>query len=477
MVIKTKEFDRQLSRDVSWITINRKLPLWQKGSYKIKEWGDTISDIDFQARVYLTPQLINIITGVIRKNSRPSSPFMFIHMSVGKYKEYEVPWTIDEHGGCDFDLKRAHDWLDWFIEQNLVPQSTISYITSKLYSESMKIRDLIDVENVLHPYAEIIWRLEDINRGFVERDGHRYYLLDQMKKETPVMEYIYRYKGDGYVAIDVGLVDKKYKTGPTEKMYRYYTDDWYKIMKSFRWKLNEDDKPGYFAAMRQVDDLISLKYTIGLIQKLEKHKLLPRNERVKMVLNVYKGLDKIINEEYKYDDHIREVIRELGNYNEISFPELGNFMYEKINHILKKYVLYYASKLKDGDRETALLYLHRGVESQIPTSQETIKSRSNVGVKCPFFSTSMDDLEKLMGLAVRMDLPHEKIIDCFSQVSTQLGLSVTDIIQEVVGDNNLSIVSGSDGVIFREHGIEKGVYLHDDKDALRAYILLSSYPN
>jgi len=219
-VIKTKIFDQQLNNNISWITINKHQPLQLLGSYKVKEWGDIITDIDYQARVHLTPGLINIITNIVSKNKSGKSPFTFLHMTVGKYDGYEVPWTIDETGGCDFDPKLAKEWFELFKTQNLVTPNDLKYIEGKLFNENMKIQNLIDIGYALWQHFLIVWNLDDIRRGFVEHKGKRYYLLEQMKTKIPVLKFVYHYQDNQYVSIDLSLMDKKYKLGATMNTYR-----------------------------------------------------------------------------------------------------------------------------------------------------------------------------------------------------------------------------------------------------------------
>lgn len=447
-VIKTKDFDQKFNHDIDWITLNRRLPLWQKGSYKVKEFGDFVTDIDLTARVYFNAQLINIISGVLRKNQDVRSPFTFIHMSVGKYDGYDVPWSIDDKGGCDFDPVKAKTWFDNFKISGLVFPSTLEYIDNKLFASKMTIQNLIDIENILHPYAEIVWYENDIRRGFVMNKNKRYNLLDEMKTETPVLEYVYTY-GDEYVAIDVGLVDRNFVVPPSGKMYSYYTEDWYKIMKSFRWKLPEEDKPTYFDVMNTITLLIVLKYQIGLIEKLEKSKVLP--------------VKNLINNTYTQ-------LYNLGiNFHGKTLRQIDEYLYEQVNKKLKDSVMHYATKLKSTE---ILLHLARGVDAQIPTTQEEIKLRRSVGVKCPFFPTDMDEFEQLTILAIRLDMDSTHVINCFSQVAIKLGKPVAQVIKDVVQNNDFSIISMDDEIILREHNIEKGRFHIKHKTTLQSYIIL-----
>jgi hypothetical protein len=454
-LLKTKEFDQQFNRDLHFITINSRLPLWQKGSFKTKEWGDIVTDIDMTARVYFTPKLIDIVSNVLRKNRGGRSPFTFIHMAVGRYDGYDVPWTIDNNGGCDYEPQRTKVWFDTFKNSGLVPPYVMSYIQSKLFTDNMRISNLIDIENALNPYAEIVWTENDISKGFVQRGDKRYYLLNAMKTETPVLEYVYHYRGNEYVAIDVGLVDKKFTVPITDKMYRYYMDDWYKIMKTFRWKLPKSYKEAYFQTMNEITQLIALKYKIGLVEKLTKSNVLPPQQINALLDSTYVELDL------------------LGiNHKGIQLSVIANYLYEEVNKKLADSVQIYADKLVGSEQKKVFDRLSRGAQAQIPATQEQLATRRRTGIQCPFFATELDEYEQLTILAIHMDMDVELVVNCFSQVSIQLGKSVSQVIKDVVQPNDFSILVDGDEVILREHGQEKGRYSIRDKSKLQAYVLL-----
>jgi hypothetical protein len=454
MIVKTKEFDRRFNQDLYWIEINRRLPLQDKGSYKIKEWGDIVTDIDLQARVYFSPKLIDIISSVLYKNRGNRSPFTFVHLTVGMCKGFELPWGIDDNGGCDYDPKRAMVWYNNFTNSKLVPSYILNYIQEKLFSDNMKIRNLIDIENALQPYSEIVWSEDDIRRGFVDIRDNRYYLLDAMKTETPVLEYVYYYQGK-YVAIDVGLVDKKFAVPPSGEMYRYYMDDWYKVMKTFRWKLTEGDRVNYFQTMNTITQMIAMKYQIGFIEKLGKEKVLHPRDFDTLLYSMYKQLDQ------------------MGiNHKGIKLSEICNYLYEQVNDTLKSSVLFYANKLDSVAKEKILQRLERGVESQIPSTQEQLVARRKVGIQCPFFPTDLDEYDKLTELSIRLDMDVDKVVDCFFKVATEMNNSISQVIKDVVQTNTFSIMTMGSEVVLNEDGQEKGRYPIGDKKKLQAYILL-----
>lgn len=455
VLVKTKEFDIRFQQDKSWLEINRRIPLLEKGSYKVKEWGDIVTDIDLQAHVYFNSRLLDIIANVVSKNRRYNSPFIFMYMSVGKYDGYEVPWNIDESGDCDYNPEKVKVWWEEFKNTNLIPKDIKNYIFSKLFSDNMRISKLIDVENALHPYAEILWTENDIRKGFIDNNGKRYYLLHEMKTETPVLEYIYNYQNNEYVSIDVGLVDKKFAIPPIGKMYRYYTQDWYKIMKSFRWKIPTNKRTDYFKVMNEITILISLKHQLNLIQKLIKHKILS-SQRINDFLNAtYTELNKL-----------------SINYKGKQLNEIENYLYEEVNKKLENNVLVYANKIQDPERKKILNRLIRGAQAQIPVMQDQLLIRHRAGIQCPFFAVELNEYEKLTALAMRLDINVDLVVNCFSQIAIQLRKSVSQLTDEVIHDNGLSLLEIGGEVILRENGKERGKYMLSDKKKVQMYVLL-----
>jgi len=454
MIIKTEEFMKKLGDDLHWITINRNLPFMWKGSLKLKDYGDVITDADFQTCVYYNRNLLEIVSSVLRKNRSSNSPFTFINMSVGRYIGYEVPWSIDDRGGCQFDPERAKRWFKWFRSQNSVSFVTLKYIEPKLRGD-MTIKDLIDIENALHPYAEIIWSEEDIRRGFVIRNGIKYFLLQEMKTETPVLEYLYEYQ-NSYVGIDVGLVDKNYKVPPVGAMYRFYIQNWYKVLKSMRWKLEDRYSGEYFTEMNKINTLSALKYQVELILKIQKGNILPRNQFVRLYNQTL--------------DELKKVGIELSGR---GLMQVSHLLYERINEELKSNVMYFAERLVDENtRSKIILRLKRGAAAQIPSSQEKMRKRHANGIQCPFFPTDMEEYEKLLELSQRIDMNPDHVVNCFSEAAIKLGKQVHEIVNEIVKDNGLSVREEGDDIVLYHQNAVKGRYALGDKSKLQAYVLL-----
>ena len=252
---KTQQFTQTLNKRLDQITFNKKKPLVLKGSFKNAKY---ISDIDYSAYVYFNNKFIDIL---IHKISNLKN-FQFISLNSGMDKRFDLPWTISSEWGCNFDLKKAIAWLNDFKHAKLVPEYIVKYISSIILKKKISLSDLIDIENILRPYRIIRWSFSDILKREQKRGGFTYSLLDVLRKDSGVLHYLYFDKN--VVSIDVGFVDRRYTQPIWERMYKYYTEDWYKILKGYKKLIALD----YVQEYRKVMETLQYKNSIYAQTKL-----------------------------------------------------------------------------------------------------------------------------------------------------------------------------------------------------------------
>lgn len=448
MLIKTQEFDNKFMNDLRWITINKNNPLRLKGSYKLKEWGEPLSDIDVQANVYFNAKLIDIIYIII---TRPQSPFTFIQFGVGRYNGFQLPWTIDDYGGCEYNPENVKIWYQKFSTQNLVPEDVLSYIYEKLFSDRMMIRNLLDVENAILPYSEIKWSVNDIRRGFIIKDSVKYYLLDAMKTETPVLEFVYKYNNQ-FIAIDFGLVDKNYVKHFQDNMYKYYTQNWYKILKGFRWKVYPEIQRELLKDVGNVAKLLSINSELDLLNRVQQ-------------IPYYSDLSELIT-------NVRNDLFSIGiDMNDLDFDQIESKLNSDINNLLENYVWDYMSVLQPQYKKDIMRQFARGAESQDIIDQNILRDRYESGVHCPFFPTDINDHNILYNLSIRMNIPTLECIECFSKVAIERKIKIEKVMN-IIGNNDLSILLFTDHIVLRDGTITVGNYPLSDLNKLRTIVLL-----
>jgi len=398
MLIKTHDFDYKLIYDLKQLTNNR---FTIKGSYKIKEYGSYITDIDVETDVVFNKDLFNKILSMIER----SRSFIFIQLSLGFKNEYTLPWKIDNNGGCEYDPDKVAIWYENFKKMKLVPDTVYKYIEDKLFSDTISIKNLIDIENELLQYSEIIWRKDDIKRGHVYFMGTKYDLLDILSIEQPVLELLYNYKGE-FCLIDLALNDKSYKYEFTNDMYKYYTKDWYKIMKLFRWKIQKEYQEEYRKIMKYIDIFMAIYNKIILIEKVYKYRLLPTKDFYNIENDIKSQLVKL---DIKFDDNTKKKLLVI------------------VNKYLEKYIDYFKNKLNTNFIDKFNSQYQRGLESQIVT-KDTITKRVKNNINCPFFKTDIEDYKRFVKITKKLSLDLDHVIDCFIKISEETGKPIKDLL-------------------------------------------------
>ena len=403
MIIKTLDLEFKLFNDLKQLIVNKNSKTIIKGSFKIKEIGSHVTDIDIQTDVIYNQTLIDILISKIES----AKSFIFIQLSLGFKNEYELPWKIDNFGGCEYNPQKVETWFKNFNKMKLVPDNVYTSIETKLFSDKISIKTLIDIENELLPYSELIWRLDDIKRGYIYFLGTKYVLLDMMHIEQPVLEFIYKYEND-FCLIDFALNDSRYTYSFTHDMYKYYTEDWYKIMKAFRWFIKPEYRVEYFKIMNGIDFLMAVYNQILLIEKVYKYKLLSRKDFSYIENGIKTSLTKI---NIKFDDNMK------------------NNIYNTVNTYLKKYVNYFRTKLTDKVLNKFLIQYQRGLDSQIPISRQEINIRFGKNIKCPFFLTDIDEYVKFVSIANIRRLDLDKTIKCFINIMNDTSIPMKQLLE------------------------------------------------
>ena len=343
---------------------------------------------------------------------------MFLQLSCGFKNEFQPPWTIGRHGSCNFSLEFARKWFSNFKKlnttTNLVPEDVISFIDSIFKKDTLRIGDIVEIENILYPFAEIIWSQQDIAIGYKIINGQHYSLSSIITKEAPVLEFIYVYNESEICSIDIGFVDSHYKSFEN-KMYSYYTEDWYKILKTYRWAIKPEYKEEYLKVMGEVNDEIALKYQIELLQKIRLNPHIPE-EFVKLV---FTDVTKRLREQkIEYDA-------------KGMFSDSVSRLKKNVNSKLKKYVEYFLEKLNSQFYRVYKIYLLRGIESQVPVSKREIIIRERAGVDCPFFDIKIFDFDRLVSLSLKLNIDPQKVIKCFRDASKNYGVDMRSLIQKI----------------------------------------------
>ena len=392
MLVKTRDFDYKLMYDLKQLINDKNNRYRIKGSYKIKEFGSYITDIDVEVNVKFNQNLLQKIISIIER----SRSFIFVQLSFGFKNEYTLPWKIDNNGGCEYNPENVKNWYENFKKLKLIPDTVYKYIEDKLFSDVISIKNLINIENELEQYSEIIWRLDDIKRGYVYFLDTKYDFLDILHSEQPVLEFLYKYDGE-FCLIDLALNDDSYKYDFANDMYKYYTKDWYKIMKLFRWKIQKEYQEEYKQRMKNIDIFMAIYYKIILIEKVYKYRLLPAKDFYNIEKNVKSELTKL---NIKFDLNTKKSLLSI------------------VNKYLEKYIDYFKNKLNTDFIDKFDIQYRRGLDSQI-VMKDVITKRVRNDIKCPFFSTDIEDYKRFVKITNKLSLDIDITIKCFIKISEE----------------------------------------------------------
>ena len=406
MIIKTEHFDNTFKKDILELTINKNFPIKIKGSYKIFDAIDRIylTDIDMECNVKYNQYFINTMIDKIER----SKSFIFIQLSLGMKKEFILPWKIDNDGGCNYDPETVKTWYTTFKNMNAVPKKVYDYIENKLFSDTISISYLIDVENELSDYSKLLWSLDDIKKGYISWLDTKYFLLDMITIEFPVFEFMYKYKDD-FCLIDLAVIDRKYEYEFEHNMYKYYIQDSYKIMKSFRWRIKKNYFEEYNHIMKGINLLSAIYNKIILFEKVYKYKLLSE----KYFLNIQNDIMR----------HLQKL--DINDFNINTKVIIKN----KIEIYLKNYINYFKDKLTPKYIDVVSREYHRSLEAQVLTTQYILNKRVKNNIKCPFFPMDIKEYKKIFKIINTLKLDLNSTIDCFIKIAEETGKTIEELLE------------------------------------------------
>lgn len=434
MLKRTPEFDKRLNSDLR----NLISPFQYRivGSYSVLENGLPITDIDVTVELNLN---LNTINAIIKK-LETSASFYFMRVNCGYYSQFTPPWKIDDQGGCSFRLNKAREWAK-ILE---LPSHKKRRIIEILNDETISLADLLTIEKMIHPECEIIWSLDELKSGRKIVNGKEYSIFDVAKTETPVIEAVYIFNNQ-VCAIDIGLFDKRTGSKP-QSIHNFYSQAWYKIMKSYRWKIRDEERPEYLKLMNTFVHDIALIYRLHLLETLKE------------------GIVPI---------HLRE--KHASIIASLRLATSGVLMsstalQQRIDAKLSKYIDVYFKKLKEKEVFDFLIYTKRGIEAQVRVPTRIIEHREKLGYECPFFRTSINEFRRLVELSIRTLIPPEKLIECFIQISDEKKMEINTFIL-YFGKNNLQLRKNGDKFILYENQTQIGE--DSNPEAFQRKILMS----
>lgn len=400
MLIKTKNFIQKLNSRLYQYTFNKQNPLVLKGSFKSAKY---ISDIDYTSYVYFNDKFLQILRNKLQRLKN----FRFLYINAGMNENLTVPWVIDPVDGCDFSMKDTKKWLRRIKE--IIPRKEYKSICKILKKDSLSIGDLIDVQEILSPLNTIRWNLDDVMKGTKVIDGKTYHLLEELKndQEGPVINSIY-IDGLKIVSFDIGIVDIRYRQPIWDRMYKYYTRDWYKILKSYKKLISKDCEQEYQDVMKTMEYINALKAQIHLVRNLIRYKPVSDDQIVYVTNQIHKDLQTV---GIFYNNLI----------------DVENTITIQLNTMAYPYVDYFLDKLTNFGKIKVMRLLRLVEMTKDPVPRGILMSRRRGGSKCPFLDTSVDNF--ITEVSKKLLYPREIIEKCIKEVSRDNKIDIREIPQ------------------------------------------------
>lgn len=431
MISKTEHLIKQLEDNLWVITPDKNYPLKLKGSFKFKPENSLVTDIDFTAIVRYNKGLVEIALRKLLERVRKSPYFIFMDFSCGMYKDFIVPWKINSFG-CDFDYTVSIEWYNNLKNKNILKESDITKLDSILYSSEINIADLINIERILEPYYDIKWTEQDVYNGYkidIYDNTTKYDLLDLLKDERfyGVLKLLFVYydtnKNIDYIPIDLRLIQGFDKTIEMQKLYPYYSNNWYKIMKSYKWKVLDEYKEEYTVSLLKIDYQNALLNRLKMYKKIIKNKLLQPMYLSNFEFKLYdeiNGLANIID---------NDLIKNIPDKPDISYiNNIISLLTENINNQLENDVLYYRTKLNKQDVIREDMNFSRILYSKKSSSIDELKKKRDLGILCPFYLIDGDEYNFLYNFGINFMIEPENLIECFQEFVLKNNILVRNIV-------------------------------------------------
>lgn len=429
---------------------SKSLPVFNfVGSFATKDFGKILSDIDLNQKPNLTsPGVLIRIKDIIDKTN-PSTksanmPFSFIRFYLGTIKGYEPPWIYDQFGNCEFNLSGIPGWLEKI--KLIVPDDILNSINEILFKDSISLRDLVKINDIMKKYTSITWINEDIQRGYKIVLGIKYdldYLLINTKSKI-VAKFIYKYDNtnglDIYnLAQDYLLVDLSLNqtTGDLISLEYYYLDDTSYKFKSLKRYLPADLVKTY---REEFGDSAGYLTTIGtrldLLEKIERYNT---NEKIMPFIefnNLRKNLDYFAeNQGYaKYNPDFKQQ----------SIKEMDKNVQDLIKNIREGLFRIYKEKIVNK-KDEFYYYILRGQEANLQISKFLINQRLSNGIKCPFFFLQGQDLKILINLSLKFKFDPIKFVYCINNLANITGFDSSDIFNQI-NYESFSLIENENGL-------------------------------
>lgn len=397
MLIKTQQFINQLEKDIQLLSLDKRV-LNFKGSYLLKQIGDYLTDIDCNQKHYPNASLSAKIIAMIKKLPKQ---FTFIKMSCGKYMNIKPPWRLNSDGSCNFKYDDVLIWLNSDHVKKVLPEKLYKHVYTTL-TNPFSIIELAKLTEELSDYSNVTWRLEDLEKGRLYKHDKLYIISDILRQpEYCLLRFIYKFEQD-YIPIDfaIKLIDDLDKN----HYFEYYTHDWYKIVKFFKFHFINHAVNYIQQRMKPLEADIAIINKIKLIRIMTKNIQLFNDAIIPVQTDLIKFCSGL---GYDYDEELEEKLKQkVTDFSEKLFHELKNEL--KPEFLLQ--TMKYYTKMIHGATKVAV--------SDLKTTKTN-----------PFFFFELDQFEFLFDLSIRASIEPEEFIYKMKNICITYKVEPTELIK------------------------------------------------
>ena len=306
-------------------------------------------------------------------------------------------------------------------------------------------------------------------RGYkIDDSGIRYDLLDTMKKNHSVLKFLFIYSGQtgpDYIPVDIGIIEKNKREGILQKCNSFYTENWYKVFKSLKWKIKPEYKHQYFNALEKIDYQNALLNRLKMLKKIITKKLISQ--------------EHIIALQSKIEAEIRNPLSHISD-TDLNLELMINTVEKNISLEIEEDAKYFIDKLKNQDDITLKkMYFDRAViYGTIPVTVKKLFERSSKGIRCPFFELDDREYNFLYKTSVDFLLDPIQTINSFIQVANEADLLVRDVVNIEV-EPNIFLKCGRSNIEVYKRESGSNIKIRDiDKKHLKAvqkYLIINIF--
>lgn len=450
MIVKTEKFDEILKNNLPLISVDKyKL----KGSYEKLEYGDLITDIDFDQQIQYNDEFIFNLQRILKKLE--NTPFKFLEMHCGVIVPYI--WKFPNKGDCQFNNNEVDikNWLDRLYYFAKVPGELLSDIFNRLVNRNINPSVLFDIESELESYNSITWSIIEINNGMkqlsdIKGNIFNISLLEKLKQGQCVIRYLYEYDKD-FVIVDSAFIDKNYDT-QDYFLKKFYTNDYYGILKDVGTKLDEPYVKKYKDFMKILRTYSYFIYQIEIYTNVNSLKYLTRN-------NFGEILSRINN--FK---------KEFGIDIKMNLPNLKEYLKMIRENMSSIYVKEYEENIKEEEKDEYNMMKLRTQETINLISKKEIKLREELGITCPFNYSNEVDYVDIYNFAKNIMLDPILFSESIFKTAISLKIPIREVLNKLNMDYSIRSVDYRFGLYKGEELL--GKYLYSDIKKLQ-YIILN----